>query len=449
MKTTKLLLSTLVLLAVSSPARAGETEVFLARYSPDSIEFNGEVDDWQDAGYSSIRLSEDEVVFGKEGWTGEEDGMLKVFFAYDEQYLYMGMRGKDDKHVRTSKFEAGEDHVEIWIKVPSPDKEDLHVLAYFPGRRFPTAKGGVRWLDPGTGKSKAVAGVKFWEKFESNVGWEAEIRVPWKSMPDVWKRLPETAWAAASFDTDNYHIRVKESVLATGWKDDRPQLQPVQVEDVENVAAQFLKDVVSNAQAVTRHYADVAMDGRVEVILQADNTFAVLGHGYKDGQGFVFITLPVSNVKHIESFELRDLTDDGRSELVFKYKQTGGSWTRRLMAVYGFRGEDVSRLLLQEIEKKAGGNSAASKVEILEGELKGKTMIKVSAGEVKGWTKDTFKDDVESDVYGLVVPWMQETSAYYVFREGGFEKEDTAAVEKYLASPKKKPKGKGKGKKKK
>lgn len=426
---------------------AEDNDIFLARYAEDSIYFDGMVTDWEDAGYPSLELADGSVVVGKEGWENGDDMSLKLYFAYDEQSLFIAVKAKDNKHVRTKTFESDEDHLEFWIKTPSPDGEDVRVIAYYPGRKFPTYKGGVRWFDPAKGKSKPVKGVKFFEKTEKK-GWEAEIVIPWKSMPGVYKKLPATLWAVAMVDCDNFHVRTRESVLATGWSGDKPRMKLVTIEDVENIAEVFMKQVGFKAESSTRLYADVAMDGRVEVILQADTVFAVFGHGFKDGEGYVYIDIPVEKVKHIEYFTLMDATGNGKKDFVFKYKQYGKNWRRRMFAVYGFRGEEAGRIFAQDTERKVGDKVAASKVEILEGAMKGKSLIKVTAGEVNGWTKDNFDLQTEVDVEGVILPWEEETTKYYIYRDGGFEKEDTAAVEKYLAKPKKKKK-KGKKKKKK
>jgi len=422
------------------PLKADELKVALARFSPDDIEFDGDISDWQEAGYPSVRLSEKEVVYGKEGWEGEEDAMVKVFFAYDDGYLYLGVKGKDDKHVRTQKFEYGEDHLEIWISLPESGSVRKSVLSYFPGRKFPTARGGVRWIDTSTGKSKGVAGAKFREKYLANEGWEAELKIPWKSMPDIYRRLPETMWGVAFIDTDNYHIRTKESILATGWRGEEPELSLIELEDIKEAVDKFLETISLKSSSVTYSYSNVAMDGKEEVIVQAGTSFAVMGHGFKGGQGFVYVTLPVSGKNDIQSFDLADVTNDGRNELIFKYYQRDEKkdYSVKIMAIYGFWGEDMRRLFLQEIEVNRGNKSASSNVQILEGALKGKTVIKVSAGNVKGWTKETYEPRKESEIFPLILPWMEEKTAYYIFRDGAFERENSQAVEKILSSPVKK-----------
>jgi hypothetical protein len=422
-------------------------EVFLARYAEESIELNGETADWLDAGYPGMKLKGDSIALGKEGWEDEDDFTVKVYLAYDDQSLMIGLSASDDKHVRTKVFEPDEDHLELWIKTPSPDGDDIKVMAYFPGRKFPTFKGGVRWLDPKTGKSKPVKGAKFYEKTGSK-GWEAEIVVPWKSMPAIWKKLPSTKWAVAAVDCDNYHVRTRETVLATAWGgDEGPMFKRVKVEDIETVAEAFLGSFKTKPASKKRLYADVARDDREEVIYKVDATFAIFGHGFKDGQGYVYIDIPVASPSDIEQFEMKDVTGDGRTDFVFRYKQYGEGWVRRMMAVYSFRGEDVGRVFAQDLERKVGTKSATSKAEIIDDAVKGKAVIKVTAGEVKGWTESSFKLETEMDVQGVIAPWDEEQVKYYLYLEGGFESQDAGAMEKLLAAPKKVKKKKKKKKK--
>ena len=437
----------LAVLLAGAPAAlpAKGVQIYLSRYTPDSVAFDGDTSDWMQASYAAVSLKEASVVQGKEGWEGEGDAAAGVSLAYDGKSLFIAATGSDDKHVRTKTFEADEDHIEIWIKIPAPEGDEVKVLAYYPGRKFPTYKGGVRWLDPKTGKSKKAAGAKLYEMSEAG-GWEAEIIVPWKAMPAVWKKLPSTRWAVVMVDCDNFHERARESVLATGWKDDAPKMKLVTVEDIETVEAAFLESIKSKAAQLTRQYANVAMDDRDEVILQADTVFGIFGHGFNEGSGFVYVSLPVKSAADILTYELRELTGDDKLDFLFTYTKSGEGWKRVVCAVYAFRGEEVGRVFAQDIERRVGDKYATTRVEVLEEALQGKPMLKVTAGEVKGWTEKTFTLETESDVQGVITPWMEEKTKYYVYREGGFEKEDTAAVEKYLASPKKVKKAKKKKK---
>ncbi|MFH1435144.1 MAG: hypothetical protein ABIJ56_05475 [Pseudomonadota bacterium] len=440
-------------LLCSAFAAAQSQGVFLDRYEESTLNLDGELDDWSMAGYDEQYLAGDDVVAGKDAWGGKKDMSLAVTMVYDDSSLIIGLEATDDKHVRTKKFEPDEDHVEFWIQLP-PEAEgepgEIKVITYYPGRMFPTFKGGVRWLDRKKGKTKAVNGAKFYEKSDKS-GWEAELIIPWKSMPGVWENLPQTKWAIVAVDCDNFHVRTRETILATGWSGSEPKLKRPDVEEVENVAGMFKEQVAKDVLASKRYYANVAGDGRVEVIVEAGKNYGIFGHGFKFGVGYVYISLPVESVADIASFELRDLDGDGRSEMIFAYRQVQEGWERKMLAVYGFRSDDAHRMFAQETERKSGGKSAKSSVEIMEGALDGKTLIKVSSGAVKGWTKTTFMETTEMDVKGVVLPWEEEKTKYYVCRAGAFEKEDTAAVEEYLAKPQKKKgkkkKGKGKGKK--
>ena len=441
-----------VFFAASGLAAAQDQDVFLDRYDENSLNLDGELDDWSMAGYDEQYFTGDDIVVGKDAWSGKKDMSLAITMVYDDSSLIIGLEATDDKHVRTKKFEPDEDHVELWIQLP-PEVEGepgkIKVIAYYPGRMFPTFKGGIRWMDTKKGKTKKVSGAKFYEQAD-NKGWEAELIIPWKAMPEVWQKLPQTKWAIVNVDCDNFHVRTRETIMATGWSGSAPKLKRPEVEDVENVAEMFKKQVAKDVLASKRYYANVAGDGKVEVIVEAGKNYGIFGHGFKFGVGYVYIALPVKSLADIESFELEDLDGDGKSEMIFVYRQVYDTWERKMLAVYGFRGDDAHRMFAQETERKSGGKSAKSSVEILEGALDGETLIKVTSGAVKGWTKATFMETTEMDVKGVVLPWEEEKTKYYVCREGACGKEDTGAVEEYLAKPKKKKKGKkkkGKGKK--
>lgn len=416
----------------------GKQRLFLARYLQGSVEFDGVVDDWREAGYPSLSLEDEFVSYGKEQWHGKEDASVRAYFAYDEGYLYIAFSAEDDKHVRTRKFTLEEDHVEIRVSFESVSRLQDIVIAYFPGRRFPTFKGGVRFVNEEKKKTLPVKGVKLFEYSKKGV-WESEIVIPWKSLPQVWRMLPATKWSVSFLDCDNYHQRQIQSIVSVASF-------PVEVEPLGQIGSSILKDVLKKGLGALKfYYADVAMDDRVEVIMHSGGVFGIFGHGFMDANGYVYVNLPVESADDIDMFKIEDVTGDGRKDLIFDYMQKGKDWKRKIFAIYCFRGEEVVRVFAQETFRQVGNAHGSTNVEIIPCRTRGKkkrkiVVLKVTGGSFYGWDKDNYTPSGQMDVDDLIAPWEQERVRYYIFRAGGFERIEKEVAEVLISGFKRKGK---------
>lgn len=69
-----------------------------ALYVDDPIEIDGEMDDWD-----LDRYEVEEVVYGDERWGGDDDLSAWAVFAWDEDYLYVAARVRDDEYVQNAR----------------------------------------------------------------------------------------------------------------------------------------------------------------------------------------------------------------------------------------------------------------------------------------------------------------------------------------------------------
>jgi hypothetical protein len=111
-----------------------------AFYVDDPINIDGVMDDWD-----LTRYDIDYVVFGEDRWSNEDDLSARAMFAWDENYLYIATRVRDDKYVqnaRTREIFKG-DSLEILIdtrlqadyytRTLSPDDFQLGISPGSPG----------------------------------------------------------------------------------------------------------------------------------------------------------------------------------------------------------------------------------------------------------------------------------------------------------------------------
>src|SRR5690606_5196374 len=110
---------------------------------------------------------------------------------------------------------------------------------------------------------------------------------------------------------------------------------------------------------------DVAGDSQMERVLVHDHDVVVFGKGYRGGTSFAFITVGVASAKDVLDVTSRDLTGDGKAEIVVRgvlnakaSKELGGDTvTRHALFVYGVTNEGVQRVFAAETGRTLGENS--------------------------------------------------------------------------------------------
>jgi Carbohydrate family 9 binding domain-like len=155
----------------------------LAPFLNSAPDING---DWSDLPSSSERPA-DTVVFGKSNWSGESDLAASFRVAWDTNYLYLGVKVRDDKYVQQASganLYKG-DSIEVQL--------DTNVMGDF----FSTELGGDDYqlgISPGKGsvgdnmeaylwlpisKTGVPAGIKM-DAISGSGLYRVEMAIPWK-----------------------------------------------------------------------------------------------------------------------------------------------------------------------------------------------------------------------------------------------------------------------------
>lgn len=195
-----------------------------------------------------------------------------------------------------------------------------------------------------------------------------------------------------------------------------PPRPPSADELLDQVYALYRKDRgVGTAKPRFDFVTDVAGDTGPERVLVHQKDLVVFGKGYLGGTKYAFITMGVADPRDVLDVTARDLTGDGKAEVVVRAvlhakasKELGGDVVDR-QALFVYRATDagVKRIFAAETGRALGDKRVIGTVAFLPGK-KGYA-IELGAGRAVGWTDKTYPFPADTTAAGglepLLLPW--------------------------------------------
>jgi len=175
---------------------------------------------------------------------------------------------------------------------------------------------------------------------------------------------------------------------------------------------------------------DVAGDRAPERVLIHGKDIVVFGKGYRAGTSYAFITVGVAEPKDILDATARDLTGDGKAEIIVRgvlrakaSKELGGDIVeRQALMVYRVRDNGVTRIFGAETGRALGGDRIIGAV-ALEPAGRG-VQIELRPGRSVGWTESTYPFPPDTTTAGglepLLLPWGELRKRRYKFDGSAF-----------------------------
>lgn len=138
----------------------------------------------------------------------------------------------------------------------------------------------------------------------------------------------------------------------------------------------------------------------------------VVGPDFRDGTGWFRYQLPCEATDLLD-FSLADLTGEGRSELLFRIRQTLGSGTsvvrREVLLVHMFTPTDFPAVLTREVAREREGNRIENQV------LTTGAHLEIRPGTATGWTAASwpFSDAPPTDgIDAPLLPWRDHAVTF-------------------------------------
>jgi hypothetical protein len=191
---------------------------------------------------------------------------------------------------------------------------------------------------------------------------------------------------------------------------------PSSDELLDRVYALYRKDRGVGASRPSFDFVtDVAGDSAPERVLVHGKDIVVFGKGFRNGTSYAFITVGVNDPKDIVDATARDLTGDGKAEIIVRAvlrtktsKAFGGiKVDRRALLIYGIEGDTLVRVFGAETSRAVGERQILGAVAFEPAEHG--LDIELCPAHALGWTESSYPFPADTAPAGglepLLLPW--------------------------------------------
>ncbi len=205
-----------------------------------------------------------------------------------------------------------------------------------------------------------------------------------------------------------------------------PPRPPTADELLDRVYALYRKERhVGRAKPRFDFVTDVIGDGRMERVLVHNKDIVVFGKGFRGGTSYAYITIGVAKAKDILDVTARDLTGDGKAEIIVRgvlhakaSKELGGDVVERdALFVYKVTDGGIHRIFAAETGRALGDNRIIGTVAFKPAD-KGLSIV-LGPGRAVGWTQKDYPFPTDTTAAGglepLALPWNSSSPKQYSY----------------------------------
>lgn len=326
------------------------------------------------------------------GQTGSTDLGAAAALATDDTHLFVALDITDDKLVRTKALAETEDHVRLTLVFPGEagGASNTAEILLFPGDPGNVA-GAVKRKGGG-----AIAGASLVEAPRaSGGGYSFEAKIPWASLPEGGKTRVGLRGAIRVYDNDGKGI---EGVVGNAPEGPSDALPRVPIEAELSIDDTFATEKQLTGAPTIDVVADVAGDGLRERILVWDRWVVIAGPHYRGGKEFFFSDLGADKSR-LSAIAVRDVTGDGKPELLLRRKEGAADNFREGFFVHGLGGDVLLSLFSHEVGITTPSGSVSDDVKIAGKELT------VTIGAAKGFDAASFREPTQTTWQPMLLPW--------------------------------------------
>ncbi len=254
--------------------------------------------------------------------------------------------------------------------------------------------------------------------------------LPWQSVGSqiyAWKGQGMALLEETSF-TPKARASSKATAAATApaIKAPPPPRPPSADEMLDRVYALYRQDRgVGNKKPRFDFVTDVSGDDQAERVLVHDKDIVMFGKGFKGGLSYTSITMGVKEAKDVLAVTARDLTGDGKAEIIVHAvlnaqasKQLGGDVVaRQALFVYSVEDDALTRIFAAETARSLKGNRIIGGLRFVP--TKSGLAIETTPLLAVGWTEKTYPFPEDQSAAGglepLLLPWSGKGPVRYEF----------------------------------
>ncbi len=400
-------------------ARAGDTT--LSADLLEKVRIDGMLREWPRA---VVKLNEE-----ISGSPSGRDPRVSAVFGYDDQNLYVAMKVRDEKFVRTRGYGKREDHAVVIVAFPSKggSYSTSQVLLY------PGLPGKIAGVVKTSGGGK-VPGAKIVEA-PMDGGYTFEAQIPWKTFRQARRWRVGLRGAIRFVDVDKpgkVHAIIGTSSSSSGRSLPRLLLQ----------AERGLEEDIRHndlGQANKVLFGDVAGDALIERVAIYQNYLTIVGPGYMKGKQFFYGELGVPDYSSITRFELRDVDGNGKDEIVLQKRLGGTDTYREVLIVERIPKSGAPEpIFLHDVAIVTPEGTIRNQVRFSKGRRG--LAITISQDEADWEDQAPFRGATQEDIPSTLLPWETIGSRTYEWDGSSFVKSREKKTQAKKPRKSKKPK---------
>jgi hypothetical protein len=198
---------------------------------------------------------------------------------------------------------------------------------------------------------------------------------------------------------------------------------PTAGELLDRVYALYKKERGVSGKPSFDFVTDVAGDTGPERVLVHGKDLLVFGKGFREGLSYAFISIGVADPKDILDATARDLTGDGKAEIIVRAvlhakasKALGGDTVdRHALMIYGVQGDALVRVFGAETGRALGKDRIIGGVSFTPGPRGFE--IELRPSRAVGWTEQSYPFPPDTTAAGglepLLLPWSGGSRKYH------------------------------------
>lgn len=359
--------------------------------------------------------------------SGRADEELEAqgLVGYDAEHLYVALRVKDDKLVRTANPGKGEDHGQLELAFPlRSGGRKIYKLGLYPG--VPGQSAGSVTLDGRLLPSAKLVEAKTAE------GVSLEAKIPWSALAEAQRVRSGLRGALAYCDAD-----AAGRVSACIGTAKSGNLPPLSIEAEYSLNQSLIFDRGLSRTPSFEVFGNLVGDAMLERLAVHDRYWTVTGWNYRGGKEYFYQDLAVQKSGDLRNLQLVDFDGDGRDEVLLEKRVVQSDSERVFAEVWRFSTDSAppQSVFLHEIAVSQGKASLTNRLSVVQ--KQGKPSLLVSQGEVTQLDPDTWTARATGGTtYGALLPWQPLASRRYEWRGAGFEMIEEKPMKPKLSPPK-------------
>ncbi|HVU02536.1 MAG TPA: hypothetical protein VHE30_12320 [Polyangiaceae bacterium] len=314
--------------------------------------------------------------------------------GYNEANVFVAMKIRDQKLVRTSSFGDHEDYASLEIAFPTNRGFSSHQVRLYAGEIGKSA-GAVK-MD-----GSPVKGARIVEA-PSDGGYTIECQIPWALFPEA-SRIRAGLRAALRYTDVDSGGSVK-AIIGTS-SGNGSSLPPLLLEAEQGLYRTLVRGKGISDTPSRFAVGDIAGDSQLEAVGVYGSALTIVGAGYRGGKEFFFQDLQVPEASAVTRLEVMDMTGDGKDDILVGKRVGTKDEYREVIQVLRVSSGDSPYVAFQQetgIVTKKGEihNEVALK-------KKGdKVDIVLSQGKAEGFDPTTYDEPLPGDMDSALLPWQ-------------------------------------------